>query len=160
MARSATLFLVVLAICGMLAAAQHGHSNRGGRFNSGVGKLHGGVGKLHGGVGKLHGGIGKIHGGRKFNNVGLHKTGFSPIGFGSGFGKNIDYGFHLKNYKGIDYKYICKLQYDAGYGKWDYERYYYDVYSKSCKPFYYKGYGGNGNNFYSYKECVKYCKAY
>ena len=161
----AALSVLVLAICGMLAAAQHGSSFHG-KFNGAHGKLHRGLGKYHGGVvhsgfGKIHGG--KIHGGKIHSGLGKFHVGrgLKNVGHGirkHGFRHNIDYGFKLNNYKGIDYKYICKLQPEKGYGKFSYERYYYDTYTKTCEPFYYKGYGGNGNNFYSYKQCVKYCK--
>ena len=52
---------------------------------------------------------------------------------------------------------VCKLDKDPGYGKLNEQRWYYDAYYGECKPFYYYGYGGNGNNFYSKQYCHEAC---
>ena len=63
------------------------------------------------------------------------------------------------------YSGVCKRDYDKGYycNKYyyvTYKRWYYDYYSKQCKPFDYYGCGGNKNNFKTKDSCEKYCSYY
>ncbi|EPB75833.1 Kunitz/Bovine pancreatic trypsin inhibitor domain protein [Ancylostoma ceylanicum] len=37
------------------------------------------------------------------------------------------------------------------------QRFFFDEHTKRCQPFYYKGCGGNGNNFKTREECQKKC---
>nr|CAD7593453.1 unnamed protein product [Timema genevievae] len=53
----------------------------------------------------------------------------------------------------------CKLQKEKGICKAYFERYYYDLETKSCKKFIYGGCKGNCNRYSSYKQCMKACHA-
>lgn len=54
---------------------------------------------------------------------------------------------------------MCQLQPVRGFCFFNLVRFYYDVNSRDCKQFIYKGCGGNVNRFRTYQECVKTCKA-
>ncbi|XP_076049776.1 kunitz-type serine protease inhibitor A-like [Oratosquilla oratoria] len=52
----------------------------------------------------------------------------------------------------------CAERLDSGYGTFHLPRYYYDSNVRQCAPFIYRGFGGNLNNFCSWRECMAYCK--
>ncbi|KRZ38220.1 Uncharacterized protein T4C_13253 [Trichinella pseudospiralis] len=52
----------------------------------------------------------------------------------------------------------CQLPVLIGEGSLTVQRWYYDISVRHCKPFIYKGYQGNENNFLTYAECVRTCK--
>ena len=138
MRRSASLFLLVLAICGMLAAAQH-HSSyrRGGYHRRGHKNVHKAV--------------------YKHDYKPVYKHDYKPV-YKPVYKPTYKPVYkHEPEYKAADYKWICKLDKAYGYGHYDYERYYYDSYTGKCISFYYKGYGGNANNFKTYEECKYAC---
>ncbi len=148
MRRNASLFLLVLAICGMLAAAQHGGSYRRGGHHL---RVHKPVYKAE--YKPVHKPVYKAE--YKKDYVPAYKPVWKPEY------KDDYYNDYTPKYeithKGVDYKYICHLDKAYGWGKYSYERYYYDAYLGKCISFYYKGYGGNGNNFKTYEECKYYC---
>jgi len=51
----------------------------------------------------------------------------------------------------------CSLPPDAGECTGEFFRYYYDAMTRSCKPLYYGGCGGNANRFTSEKACLEVC---
>uniref|UniRef100_V5HA84 Putative kunitz-like protease inhibitor n=2 Tax=Ixodes ricinus TaxID=34613 RepID=V5HA84_IXORI len=53
---------------------------------------------------------------------------------------------------------ICDLPLDNGNGKYLLRRYYYDQKKKKCLQFWYRGIGGNQNNFGTRIDCDKVCK--
>ncbi|KAL1229775.1 Uncharacterized protein TSPI_07534 [Trichinella spiralis] len=52
----------------------------------------------------------------------------------------------------------CQLPLLIGEGSLNVQRWYYDISVRHCKPFIYKGYQGNENNFFTYAECLRTCK--
>ena len=56
-----------------------------------------------------------------------------------------------------DGKAICELAPDEGNCEAYAELFFYNSTSKACEEFIYGGCGGNGNRFYSEKECYKKC---
>uniref|UniRef100_A0A8C5R9G7 Kunitz-type protease inhibitor 1 n=1 Tax=Leptobrachium leishanense TaxID=445787 RepID=A0A8C5R9G7_9ANUR len=46
---------------------------------------------------------------------------------------------------------------DSGYCRASFSRWYYDLESKTCMAFTYGGCGGNGNNFKSESDCMRFC---
>ncbi|KRX48535.1 Uncharacterized protein T05_1620 [Trichinella murrelli] len=52
----------------------------------------------------------------------------------------------------------CQLPLLIGEGSLNVQRWYYDISVSHCKPFIYKGYQGNENNFLTYAECLRTCK--
>ncbi|XP_051972876.1 boophilin-H2 [Xyrauchen texanus] len=54
---------------------------------------------------------------------------------------------------------LCTDPIDEGEGKDKLYRFYFDPQLEICTPFFYKGQGGNNNNFGSDKECMKACSS-
>lgn len=51
----------------------------------------------------------------------------------------------------------CSMQPEPGFCLAKMTRFYYDRVSKKCYRFQYGGCGGNGNNFYTERDCLSYC---
>ncbi|XP_022215335.2 kappaPI-actitoxin-Avd3c-like [Drosophila obscura] len=56
-----------------------------------------------------------------------------------------------------DRLHICTLPSEFGHCRERQIRWYYDITSKSCQPFYYSGCGGNYNRFLRKSGCSDYC---
>ncbi|XP_036357639.1 BPTI/Kunitz domain-containing protein 4-like [Octopus sinensis] len=53
----------------------------------------------------------------------------------------------------------CEMRAEPGFCLAKITRYYYDRISGTCRMFHYGGCGGNGNNFYTKRDCLNYCSS-
>ncbi|XP_075556605.1 thrombin inhibitor hemalin-like [Dermacentor variabilis] len=52
---------------------------------------------------------------------------------------------------------VCQMPPQAGPCQAAITRFYYDANAKTCRPFVYGGCHGNGNNFESHRDCMRFC---
>ncbi|KAF8787676.1 PI-actitoxin-Aeq3c like protein [Argiope bruennichi] len=53
---------------------------------------------------------------------------------------------------------VCLLKKKVGPCRAAFDRFYYNVLLKDCRHFIYGGCSSNGNNFKTYKDCMRVCK--